>query len=77
MYDLILKIFPSNGKYSNIGFEGAFATMKIVAYAKIWSIWLWYPKGIIAWDAVIGWRNANYNVPILITWLLLVKLAFE
>ena len=34
-------------------------------------------KGILAWDAVIGWRIATYYVPILITWLLLVKLALS
>lgn len=30
-----------------------------------------------AWDAVIGWRIATYYVPIMITWLLLVKLALS
>jgi hypothetical protein len=30
-----------------------------------------------AWDAVIGWRIATYYVPIVITWLLLVKLALS
>ena len=34
-------------------------------------------EGIVAWDAVIGWRIATYYVPILITWLLLVKLALS
>jgi len=34
-------------------------------------------KGIVAWDAVIGWRIATYYVPIAITWLLLVKLALS
>ena len=33
--------------------------------------------GIVAWDAVIGWRIATYYVPVLITWLLLVKLALS
>ena len=32
---------------------------------------------IVAWDAVIGWRIATYYVPIVITWLLLVKLALS
>jgi len=32
---------------------------------------------IVAWDAVIGWRIATYYVPVLITWLLLVKLALS
>jgi uncharacterized protein (TIRG00374 family) len=35
------------------------------------------PQGTIAWDAVIGWRIATYYVPIMITWLLLVKLALS
>ena len=35
------------------------------------------PEGTIAWDAVIGWRIATYYVPIVITWLLLVKLALS
>ena len=34
-------------------------------------------EGIVAWDAVIGWRIATYYVPIIITWLLLVKLALS
>ena len=35
------------------------------------------PQGTIAWDAVIGWRIATYYVPILVTWLLLVRLALS
>jgi len=35
------------------------------------------PEGVVAWDAVIGWRIATYYVPIGITWLLLVKLALS
>ena len=35
------------------------------------------PEGVVAWDAVIGWRIATYYVPIVITWLLLVKLALS
>ncbi|HJJ22880.1 MAG TPA: flippase-like domain-containing protein [Nitrosopumilus sp.] len=35
------------------------------------------PEGAVAWDTVIGWRIATYYVPILITWLLLVKLALN
>ncbi|MFB5605894.1 MAG: YbhN family protein [Nitrosarchaeum sp.] len=35
------------------------------------------PQGTVAWDAVIGWRIATYYVPIMITWLLLVKLALS
>jgi len=32
---------------------------------------------IVGWNAVIGWRIATYYVPIIITWLLLVKLALS
>ncbi|MFB5627678.1 MAG: YbhN family protein [Nitrosarchaeum sp.] len=35
------------------------------------------PQGTVAWDAVIGWRIATYYVPIMVTWLLLVKLALS
>ncbi len=35
------------------------------------------PEGSDIWDAVIGWRIATYYVPIVITWLLLVKLALS
>ncbi|CAI9832388.1 hypothetical protein IBTHAUMO2_760006 [Nitrosopumilaceae archaeon] len=33
--------------------------------------------GDLEWDAVIGWRIATYYFPILVTWLLLVKLALS
>lgn len=32
---------------------------------------------VVVWDAVIGWRIATYYVPIVITWLLLVKLTLS
>lgn len=35
------------------------------------------PQGSITWSAVIGWRIATYYVPIVVTWLLLVKLALS
>jgi uncharacterized protein (TIRG00374 family) len=35
------------------------------------------PEQSIEWSAVIGWRIATYYVPIVITWLLLVKLALS
>jgi len=35
------------------------------------------PDGSIVWNAVIGWRIATYYVPMIITWLLLVKLALS
>jgi len=34
-------------------------------------------EGVVAWDTIIGWRIATYYVPIVITWLLLVKLALS
>ena len=33
------------------------------------------PEEGLEWNAVIGWRIATYYVPIVITWILLVKLA--
>lgn len=35
------------------------------------------PQEGIEWSAVIGWRIATYYVPIVVTWLLLVKLALS
>ena len=35
------------------------------------------PEASNIWDAVIGWRIATYYVPIVITWILLVKLALS
>ncbi|MGQ0791022.1 MAG: lysylphosphatidylglycerol synthase domain-containing protein, partial [Nitrosopumilaceae archaeon] len=35
------------------------------------------PQKSIEWSAVIGWRIATYYVPIVVTWLLLVKLALS
>ncbi len=34
-------------------------------------------ESVAVWDAVIGWRIATYYIPILFTWLLLVKLALS
>jgi len=33
------------------------------------------PESGLEWNAVIGWRIATYYVPIVVTWILLVKLA--
>ena len=33
------------------------------------------PEAGLEWNAVIGWRIATYYVPIVVTWILLVKLA--
>ena len=35
------------------------------------------PEKSVEWNAVIGWRIATYYVPIVITWILLVKLALS
>src|SRR3970040_3162046 len=54
------------------------AEFGIVAYLNTLDPFnLTIPQGTIAWDAVIGWRIATYYVPIMITWLLLVKLALS
>jgi uncharacterized membrane protein YbhN (UPF0104 family) len=34
-------------------------------------------EGTKIWDAIIGWRIATYYIPVLVTWLLLVKLALR
>ncbi len=34
-------------------------------------------EGNSIWNAVIGWRIATYYIPIIVTWLLLVKLALS
>jgi len=33
------------------------------------------PEDSLEWNAVIGWRIATYYIPIVITWILLMKLA--
>ena len=35
------------------------------------------PEDSIEWNAIIGWRIATYYIPIIVTWLLLVKLALS
>ena len=35
------------------------------------------PEEGLEWNAVIGWRIATYYVPIVVTWVLLVKLALS
>lgn len=34
-------------------------------------------EGAIEWNAIVGWRIATYYIPIILTWLLLVKLALS
>jgi hypothetical protein len=35
------------------------------------------PEKGLEWNAVIGWRIATYYVPIVVTWILLVKFALS
>jgi len=35
------------------------------------------PEKGLEWNAVIGWRIATYYLPIVVTWVLLVKLALS
>lgn len=35
------------------------------------------PEGGVEWNAIVGWRIATYYIPIVLTWLLLVKLALS
>ena len=35
------------------------------------------PEKGLEWNAVIGWRIATYYVPIVVTWVLLVKFALS
>jgi len=34
-------------------------------------------EGNSIWDAIIGWRIATYYIPVVVTWVLLVKLALR
>ncbi len=34
-------------------------------------------EGNTIWDAIIGWRIATYYIPVVVTWVLLVKLALR
>ncbi len=34
-------------------------------------------EGNSIWDAIIGWRIATYYIPVVVTWILLVKLALK
>lgn len=52
------------------------AEFGIVAYLNnLNPFYLTIPEGTVAWNAVIGWRIATYYVPIMVTWILLIKLA--
>ncbi len=77
-FDSIMAVMGANAIGNlpiTIGGSGL-ADFVIVAYLNILNPFDFsIPEGVVAWDAVIGWRIATYYVPIVITWLLLVKLA--
>ena len=80
MFDSIMAVMGANAIGNlpiTIGGSGL-AEISIVAYLnKLNPFDFTITEGILAWDAVIGWRIATYYVPIAITWLLLVKLALS
>ena len=80
MFDSIMAVMGANAIGNlpiTIGGSGL-AEFGIVAYLNNLNPFdFTIAEGILAWDAVIGWRIATYYVPIAITWLLLVKLALS
>ena len=80
IFDSIMAVMGANAIGNlpiTIGGSGL-AEISIVAYLnKLNPFDFTITEGILAWDAVIGWRIATYYVPIAITWLLLVKLALS
>ena len=80
MFDSIMAVMGANAIGNlpiTIGGSGL-AEFGIVAYLNNLNPFDFsITEGILAWDAVIGWRIATYYVPIAITWLLLVKLALS
>ena len=80
IFDSIMAVMGANAIGNlpiTIGGSGL-AEISIVAYLNKLNLFDFsITEGILAWDAVIGWRIATYYVPIAITWLLLVKLALS
>ena len=80
IFDSIMAVMGANAIGNlpiTIGGSGL-AEFGIIAYLNnLDPFSLTVPQGTVAWDAVIGWRIATYYVPIMITWLLLVKLALS
>src|SRR3972149_606050 len=80
MFDSIMAVMGANAIGNlpiTLGGSGL-AEFGIIAYLNNLDPFnLTIPQGTVAWDAVIGWRLATYYVPIMITWLLLVKLALS
>ena len=80
MFDSIMAVMGANAIGNlpiTVGGSGL-AEFGIVAYLNNLDPFNFdIPEGTIAWDAVIGWRIATYYIPIVITWLLLVKLALS
>ena len=79
-FDSIMAVMGANAIGNlpiTIGGSGL-AEFGIVAYLNnLNPFYFSVPEGVVAWDAVIGWRIATYYVPIVVTWLLLVKLALS
>jgi len=77
-FDSIMAVMGANAIGNlpiTIGGSGL-AEFGIVAYLNNLNPFnLIIPEEGLEWNAVIGWRIATYYVPIVITWILLVKLA--
>jgi uncharacterized protein (TIRG00374 family) len=77
-FDSIMAVMGANAIGNlpiTIGGSGL-AEFGIVAYINNLNPFdLHVPAESLEWNAVIGWRIATYYVPIVVTWILLVKLA--
>jgi len=77
-FDSIMAVMGANAIGNlpiTIGGSGL-AEFGIVAYLNNLDPFnLQIPENSLEWNAVIGWRIATYYVPIVITWILLMKLA--
>jgi len=78
IFDSIMAVMGANAIGNlpiTIGGSGL-AEFGIVAYINNLDPFnLVIPESGLEWNAVIGWRIATYYVPIVVTWVLLVKLA--
>ena len=78
IFDSIMAVMGANAIGNlpiTIGGSGL-AEFGIVAYINNLDPFnLVIPESGLEWNAVIGWRIATYYVPIVVTWILLVKLA--
>ena len=80
IFDSIMAVMGANAIGNlpiTIGGSGL-AEFGIIAYLNNFDPFVFeITEGVIGWNTVIGWRIATYYVPIIITWLLLVKLALS